>query len=226
MEWTKHYKKALTFSYDDGNTQDIRLLELFSRYDLKATFNLNSGLNPENSRWLYKNMTVERLNLSECQDLYEGHEIAVHGRNHLCLTELDNNQLDAELREDADALEHIFKKRPVGMAYAYGVYDDRSIHKLQELGIRYARTTYSSHSFAVQEDLLQFACTCHHDDPDLFTLAERFLSEKNDIPWIFSIWGHSYEFDGNNNWDRMERLCELLSGREDVFYGTNSQVLL
>lgn len=37
-------KKALTFSYDDGVTQDVRLIEMFNKYNLKATFNLNSEL--------------------------------------------------------------------------------------------------------------------------------------------------------------------------------------
>ncbi|HNX14524.1 MAG TPA: polysaccharide deacetylase, partial [Oscillospiraceae bacterium] len=32
-------KKAVTFSYDDGVTQDIRLIELFNKYGMKATFN-------------------------------------------------------------------------------------------------------------------------------------------------------------------------------------------
>ena len=36
--------KALTFSYDDGVTQDQRLISLFNKYGLKATFNLNSEL--------------------------------------------------------------------------------------------------------------------------------------------------------------------------------------
>ena len=36
--------KAITFSYDDGVTQDQRLIEMFDRYGLKATFNINSGL--------------------------------------------------------------------------------------------------------------------------------------------------------------------------------------
>ena len=35
--------KAVTFSYDDGVTQDIRLVELLNKYGLKATFNINSG---------------------------------------------------------------------------------------------------------------------------------------------------------------------------------------
>ena len=35
--------KAVTFSYDDGMTQDIRLIELLNKYNLKCTFNINSG---------------------------------------------------------------------------------------------------------------------------------------------------------------------------------------
>lgn len=37
------YKKAITFSFDDGHTQDIRLVEMLNKYGMKATFNLNSG---------------------------------------------------------------------------------------------------------------------------------------------------------------------------------------
>ena len=34
--------KAVTFSYDDGVTQDIRFIEMLDRYGLKGTFNINS----------------------------------------------------------------------------------------------------------------------------------------------------------------------------------------
>ena len=35
--------KAVTFSYDDAVFQDIRLIDIFNKYNLKCTFNLNSG---------------------------------------------------------------------------------------------------------------------------------------------------------------------------------------
>ena len=35
--------KAVTFSFDDGVTQDKRLIEILNKYNLKATFNLNSA---------------------------------------------------------------------------------------------------------------------------------------------------------------------------------------
>ena len=36
--------KAVTFSFDDGVTQDKRLIEILNKYGLKATFNLNSAI--------------------------------------------------------------------------------------------------------------------------------------------------------------------------------------
>ena len=35
--------KAVTFSFDDGVLQDVRLIEMLNKYGLKATFNINSG---------------------------------------------------------------------------------------------------------------------------------------------------------------------------------------
>ena len=36
--------KVLTMSYDDGRLEDRRLVELFNRYGIRGTFNLNGGL--------------------------------------------------------------------------------------------------------------------------------------------------------------------------------------
>ena len=43
---------------------------------------------------------------------------------------------------------------------------------------------------------------------------------------VFYIWGHAYEFDINNTWDEFEEFCKAISGRPDVFYGTNKEILL
>ena len=36
--------KVLTFSYDDGRQEDRRLVEIFNRYGMKGTFNINGLL--------------------------------------------------------------------------------------------------------------------------------------------------------------------------------------
>ena len=225
MTWTQHFRKALTFSYDDGNEADVRLVALLNQYGMKCTFNLNSGLDSSDV-WQYKGVDVRRLDLAQCKELYKGHEIAVHGSRHLALPELSEEALDAELAGDKKQLTKLFGTEPVGMAYAYDAYNETAVEKLRSIGIRYARTVEDSHSFDLQTDLLHFRPTCHHDDPQLFALAEQFLMMEPDTPQVFYIWGHSYEFDGNANWDRFERLLQLLAGKQDIFYGTNVQVLL
>ena len=36
--------KVLTMSYDDGREEDYRLVEMFNKYGIKGTFNLNAGI--------------------------------------------------------------------------------------------------------------------------------------------------------------------------------------
>ena len=76
--------KAITFSYDDGVTQDRRLIELFGRYGLKATFNLNSGLLGLRGEVPCCGTTAQhnKVQPEEVRSLYTGHEIAVHTLTH------------------------------------------------------------------------------------------------------------------------------------------------
>ncbi len=226
MNWTKHYKKAVTFSYDDGVTSDLKLLEIFNKYGMKCTFNLNFGLGPTNGGWEFMGKPVKRLELRDNLAAYEGHEIAAHALTHQNLVDISIEEARKEMVEDREGLTELFGKCPVGMAYPYGTFSDEVVAMLRELGFRYGRTVWESCSFDVQTDLLRFRPTCHHDNERLFELAEEFLAMETEEPKIFYIWGHSYEFMGNDNWDRIEKLCQMLAGRADIFYGTNAEVLL
>ena len=44
MRFPEGRLKAVTFSYDDGVRQDERLIEIFDKYGVKGTFNINSGI--------------------------------------------------------------------------------------------------------------------------------------------------------------------------------------
>lgn len=45
---------------------------------------------------------------------------------------------------------------------------------------------------------------------NIWELLEKFLKEKSEEKQLFYIWGHSYEFDVNNNWKRMEEILDRL----------------
>ena len=176
-------KKMLTFSYDDGIYQDERLVEIFNKYGMKATFNLNTGIQSPESNFEIEGIKIARMEQEGLAKLYEGHEIA------------------------------------------YGDVPDPVVSYLKDIGIRYGRTVESTHSFTLPQDPLRLNATCHHNDDKLFELAEQFLAAKPEEPMLFYVWGHSYEFDVNNNWERIEEFCKMLGGRDDIFYGTNAQCL-
>ena len=77
-------QRALTFSYDDGVEQDVRLIEIFRKYGLKATFNLNSGLYAPEGTVYPEGQVHRRMTESQVSELYRGDdiEVAVHGYTH------------------------------------------------------------------------------------------------------------------------------------------------
>ena len=41
---------------------------------------------------------------------------------------------------------------------------------------------------------------------------------------LFYIWGHSYEFNLDNNWELIEGVCAKLGGRDDIWYASNIEI--
>lgn len=219
-------KKAVTFSYDDGVESDKKLIAILNKYGFRATFNLNSGLIGTPDYWTCKSFDVRRLSREDVLSLYRGHEVAVHGTLHLHANELGDAALDEEFGGDKMALESLFGVTMRGMAYPYGDCDAPVAASVARAGLRYGRTVFSSHGFALPEDPILLKPTCHHDDPEVFELIDRFLASESNEPQLLYIWGHAYEFDANDNWDRLEEICRRLSGHPDIFIGTNAEVLL
>lgn len=218
------YMKAVTFSYDDGVVYDKPLIDIFNAFGMKASFNLNSGLFEGSAPWDYRMAKVWRPEPFN-PALYQGHEILFHGSKHAWPTRLSPNELKAEFQDDIEALQAMFSAEIVGGAYAFGDHNEEVETYLRSIGVRFCRTVETTESFTPSENMLAYAASCHHDDDCVFPLIDRFLSmEAPETPQVFYIWGHSYEFAGNGNWDRMEEICRRLSGKADVLYGSNTEV--
>ena len=223
-------KKAITFSFDDGVMQDIRTIEILDKYGLKATFNLNSGKFGTNAPYEPNGKVVDRrlIEPTQVKELYKNHEVAVHTVGHFNLTQLPDSCVTWQVEKDREMLEALTGKEVRCMAYPCGGEnnDDRVANVIKETTkIRFARTITSSYSFDLQENLLRFHPTLHFRDKKIFALAEEFLALSADEPKIFYIWGHTYELDAEEGaWERFEKLCQMLSGEKDIFYGTNGEV--
>ena len=218
--------KVLTLSYDDGVVQDIRLIGIMNKHGLKGTFNINSGLYlPEDA---VRENFYGRLKLSEAKKLYlnSGHEVAVHAFTHPFLERMDTSEIIYEITEDRKDIESHYGKITRGMAYPYGTYSDKVIDVLEKCHIAYARTVKSTYSFDFPENWLKLHPTCHHNYENLEELIKRFIETPNryNNPEMFYLWGHSYEFDNNDNWDVIEKFAEYAGGHEHVWYATNIEI--
>ncbi len=225
-------KKAITFSYDDGVTQDIRLIEILNRYGLKGTFNLNSSL--LGGRWhLIRNgidCRHDKVDPPDVKHVYAGHEVAAHTLTHPFLPNEEEAEIIRQVEEDRKKLSELCGYEVVGMAYpGGGVNHDKRVEDIirAHTGIRYARTTDCSGNFDLQSDLISFSPTVYHlDRENMHALGDEFLALDPEKPALFYIWGHSYEFDAWQFWDEFEEFCRKMSGHDDIFYGTNREVLL
>ena len=147
------------------------------------------------------------------------------------LPELADEEIIRQVEDDRLALSDIVGYEVVGFAYPGGGvnFNEHVAEVIQNhTGVKYARTTVSSGNFEPQSDLHVFRPTVHHhrEWARMEQLADEFLAMKPDKPQIFYIWGHAYEFDIHNDWDRFEAFLQKIAGHDDIFYGTNAQVLL
>jgi peptidoglycan/xylan/chitin deacetylase (PgdA/CDA1 family) len=207
-------KKALTMSYDDGQIFDRRLVEIFNKYGIRGTFHLNSG----------RFDMDQFISAAEVSKLFKGHEISAHTLNHPFLTLIPNETIVYEILEDRRRLEALAGYPIRGMSYPFGVYCDEVVRLLPGLGIEYSRTVQSHGNFHLPENFLTWHPTCHHEE----NLMDKCSQFQNQPPWaqmpLFYVWGHSFEFDRNKNWDLIEEFCKRVAGDESVWYATNIEI--
>ena len=217
--------KAVTLSYDDGVVFDRKLIEILDKYGLKCTFNLNSEL-------FAKESGGRKFTKDEATELYANsrHEVAIHGAQHLSLAEVSPEAATRDIIVDRENLEKQFGRIVKGMAYANGSYNDAVVEILKNCGIKYARTTVATNKFDIPVEWLKMPTTCHHTQENLGTLIDEFLSLKevgyywSNSPKLFYLWGHSYEFNDNDNWDIIENFAKKVGNREDIWYCTNGEL--
>ena len=217
--------KAVTFSYDDGVSADMRLVQIFNKYGLKGTFNLNNRLFDCQS-W-HNRMNEEQTYLTFVNG---PHEIALHGARHIFMDKVPLPEAVNELVQNRVYLENKFGRIVRGMAYAYNGYTDNIIKTLPALGVKYARTTDDSHDFSLPQNFFEWRPTIHHRSPEFPELAKKFLNgephreRKHRESWLFYLWGHSYEFDDDNNWELIENFANSVAADGGIWNATNIEI--
>lgn len=226
-------KKYFTLSFDDGITQDLKIIEILKKYNFTAcTFNIDTGLLGVSWDWVAdaagkKGLKHIRFTEDELKTgIYDGYDVEVHTLTHPSLKNFDKNRVIKEVKEDADNIERIIGIRPVGMAWPGGdtEYTDETIKIVYEnTDIRFGRGTTSTHNFKLPKYFLKWQPTCAMFDAQMLTLANKFLKAECTEDMLFYVWGHGYEFDVAGTYQSLERLVKMMSQAEDVVCVTNAE---
>ena len=179
--------KAITFSYDDGVTQDLRLINIFNKYGLKCTFNLNSELLGNDGSLDFNGKKISHIKNKpeDVKHIYEGHEIAVHTLTHPRLTGLSESEIVRQVEEDRIKLSELCGYEVFGMAYPCGGKNcDERVKTIikEKTAIKYARTVEVTKKFEPFEDLYCYKGTLYHHENwnMLFEMGKNFLDLKTD----------------------------------------------
>ena len=210
-------KTLVTTSWDDGHLLDIRLCEMLASYGIAGTFYIS----PEN-RELCKS---ERLSAPLVRELSRNFEIGAHTMTHPRLTKVPLEMARDEIRDSKQFLQDITGTEVQSFCYPGGHYNDAIKTLVRESGCMLARTIRQGH-YAV-DDAFEMPTTVHAYPHrwQLFMpwdyLAIQMFNKVHNEGGVFHLWGHSWEIDKHNDWQRLTRVLEHIGKHSNVKYVTN-----
>ena len=225
MRFPNFKLKALSLSFDDGLKTDERLVKIILDYGLKGTFNLNSGYMADKADQM-------RLDLEKACNLYlsSGMEVAVHGGYHVPVDKVDTAIAVNDLIRDRVSLEKIFGRVIKGMAYPLGSTDLNSKNVAKSCGFKYARTINDTEKFNLPEDWLMLNPTTSCANSKTLELIKEFVSLGEsqyfwfNEPRFFCLWGHSFDFIAEKDWDKFIDFAKIVSNASDIWLATVGEV--
>lgn len=214
-------KKYFTIRFDDGITQDARIIELLKKYDMDCcTFYVNSGLLGANWEWVGQafgkpEVTHQRYTKEELlSGIYDGFDVEAHTLTHPSLKNLSPRRVTREVQRDVDQLTEITGFTPVGVAWPGGdtEWNEQNLQTvLETTSVRYGVCTTYTSSFALPTYFMTWYPTCGFHEANALELTQRFIEAEPTEDMLFFIWGHGYEFDIFNSWDRLETVLKMIS---------------
>lgn len=203
--------KYFIFAIDDGTIYDKKVIDIFNKYNIRATFNLNSGL--QDFVWYKDDKPVERLKLFENRHIYDNHEVASHSLTHPWLTSLSDEDVYREVKEDVDNIERIFDRKVTTFSFPFDYFDERTINIIKSVGIKQIILPEIDDSFKFPRDLFHIKVTSWNID-DALTKIDGFIKDKN--AELFIYLSHSYDYEFADNYDKLEMLCKKVLSDKNI----------
>jgi peptidoglycan/xylan/chitin deacetylase (PgdA/CDA1 family) len=191
--------------WDDGLVTDLKLLDILRKKNATACFAISPSRHKNNrtsndSRGDY-GLLVAKNELKEFADF----EICNHTDNHIDLKKATPKTIENEIIYGRKKLEDIFERKINGFCYPYGEYNKTAIDILKQQKTAYARTTLSSQN--QPKNRLLLSPSHRWNELQLDSIFENSL---------LIIWGHTYEFKNQFDWDRIEKMYELFTQHPNI----------
>ena len=231
----------VTTSWDDNHKLDSKLTKLLKKYNIKGTFYIS----PNNTKFKKQDL----LNYKEIIKLSKDFEIGAHTITHPRLTKVSEKEAQKEIIDSKIYLEKLTKKEIKSFCYPSGDYNNKVKELVKKAGFIYARTINSIVT-SPPKDFFEVKTTINCAPPSIRGLCgELKFTIKSSVKlipclltkdWgkrakkafdfvlknggVFHLWGHSWEIDKYNDWDKLEKVLSYISNKKDVKYLINSQL--
>lgn len=226
-------KLRVTTSWDDGTVTDLKLAQILEKYGIKGTFYISKS-HPNNP-----------LSEKDVVALDRKFEIGAHSISHPDLTKITLLQAKREIRDSKTYLEDLVGHDVSMFAYPYGRYN-KKIAKIVEHSRFNAARTCEPGDFSLPKNPYQWHVTLFASNGSPLMALKiwgkfHLLKTSALLDWenratslfdlalqkggIYHIYGHSIEFESNNEWDKLERVLKHISSKEGVQYMTNGEII-
>lgn len=230
-------KLIVTTSWDDGHILDIKLASLLKKYNIKGTFYVS----PKNREFPKQKL----LTSAQIIKLSKYFEIGAHTVTHPDLTKIDSRKAEKEIKDSKVLLENILKKKITSFCYPKGAFSSIHSEIVKNVGFKYARTVkrfsvkFSKNMYRADTTIHAYA---HWTDIWKIALFARFHPLKiiQYLQWdnlakalfdhavkngdVYHLWGHSWEIQAQNGWQKLEEVLSYISGKQDVIYMSNQEM--
>lgn len=193
----------IILSFDDYSEHNIRLAKLLNKYNLRATFFVET---------LTKDYQDQIKELNDMGFTIGGHTIT-HPSD---LKALPVTQVKSEIETCKKAIENITGKECKVFAYPRGRYNDQVKLIVRSCEFDEARTTRVLHTKS--DDPLALDTTVHvydgrteYDGRTWLEMAEFYLDSVIKSGGDFHLWGHANEINRDKQWNKLEQFFEHIT---------------